>query len=174
VSFVQNFLRETDGGSRLAATTGAFVALMNDRCTVKVHPPTASDHFAQTAGDIEVYARKVLVSAYECKHRPLSLDDVRHGIHKGSRTTAREYIFVTASGTVPGQETSIRRTVLSPSLPFDVVLINIFEVAPAWAAGLNPTKRDAFGSVVERILREEMRRPEVANAAATIWNELEE
>ena len=46
--FVLEFLKESDGGSRLASVVGAFVRLLNSDETVKVYPPNYSDRFAQT------------------------------------------------------------------------------------------------------------------------------
>jgi hypothetical protein len=72
VSFVRKFLEQADGGARLVAVVGAFVKLLNEGIVVKVYPPNCSDKFAKTAGDIELFLEGKVVSAYECKQRPVT------------------------------------------------------------------------------------------------------
>jgi hypothetical protein len=98
VSFVQKFLEETDGGSRLVAVVGAYLTLMNAGFKVNVWPPNYSDKFAKTAGDVEIMHEQNVVSAYESKQRPLTLDDVKHGIKKAKEGGMLEYCFVYSDG----------------------------------------------------------------------------
>src|SRR5207302_5148964 len=98
VSFIDSFLQTTDGGSHLVAVVGAFVALLNEKSEVRVYPPNYSDKFAGTAGDVEIRFQQTLVSAYECKQRPLTLDDIQHGTRKAKAAGAREYCFVYSAG----------------------------------------------------------------------------
>jgi hypothetical protein len=171
--FVQEFLRETDGGAHLVAITGAFVTLLSEGFTVKVYPPTYADKFAKTSGDIEVFAEENLLSAYECKHRPLTLADVRHGIKKARENGIPEYVFVYAAGLAAGEEEAIKQEVDAAQEERDVALVNITTAARLWAVILNSHRRATFGETVATILREAMNRAEIANNAASLWNRLE-
>lgn len=173
VHFVEQFLRESDGGTRLASVVGAFIMLINEGYIVKVYPPNYSDKFAKTAGDIEIWHKRRMISAFECKHRPISLDDVNHGIRKATTHGVREYNFVGASGLVKGQEAEIREFIQTSASPVDVHLVDIFAVMREWAVLLNPVRRMKFGESVTRILQRDMHRSEVANQAAELWNSLE-
>ncbi len=172
VRFVERFLEDSDGGTRVAAIVGAFATLLNHGFDVNVYPPNYSDTFAKTAGDVEIMEKKKVVTAFECKHRPLNLDDVRHGIRKAQSAGVAEYCFVCAAGLSAGQENEIRHEISSANASIDVELFKISAVAPAWAAMLNPVRRRDFGELVTRILRTSMHRAEVANKAAELWNSL--
>jgi hypothetical protein len=174
LEFVWTFLREVDGGARLAAVTGAFITLLNEPGAVKVYQPTTSDKFAGTAGDIEIYSQNALVSAYECKHRPLTLEDVRHGIAKAREKACPEYCFVIAVGMAEGQEEDIREAIRDALTSIDVSVLGISEAMQPWAVALNPARRSRFGELVSSILRNAMRRHDVANVAAELWNSLGE
>jgi hypothetical protein len=173
LSFVQKFLQATNGGARLAAVTGAFLSLLSESYVVKVHQPTSADKFAETAGDIEVYVESKLYSAYECKHRPLNLDDIRHGIRKAREKGVLEYCFVTAEGLAKGQEKDVHRAVEEALDSLDVSVLDIVEAVKCWAVALNPVRGAQFGDRVATILRDDMRRHDTANAAADLWNSLE-
>ena len=173
LDFVQEFLKEGDSCARLVAVTGAFLSLLSESYTVKVYHSTASDQFAGTAGDIEVYAGKSLYSAYECKHRPLNLDDVRHGIDKSKTKGVPEYCFITAAGLAKGQEAAIRAEIKEEGDLLDVSLLDIQKAAKYWAVALNPARRNAVrgqgGFPAARLHA----RHDAANAAAEVWNLLE-
>jgi hypothetical protein len=173
VNFVREFLKESDGGSRLAAVVGAFIRLMNEGQTVKVYPPNYSDKFAKTSGDVEIHHAKATISAFECKHRPITIDDVRHGIKKARENGVPEYWFIGAGGLAPGQEKEIEAELRKSGESVDLHLIDVLKVLPTWAALLNPVRRGKFGETVAEILRDDMHRAEVANQAAETWNELE-
>ncbi len=173
VHFVRTFLTDTNGGSRLVAVVGAFFTLLNPNEAVKIYPPTYADKFAKTVGDIEVHSAEALVSACECKHRPLTLEDIHHGINKAKERRVPEYVFVHAAGLAAGKETEIVRAVEAASEERDVLLIDIHEAAPLWAAALNPLRRSAFGATILMILRERMKRPRIGKQATELWNSLE-
>ena len=172
LDFVREFLTEGDGGARLAAVTGAFISLLSESYEVKVYQSTTSDQFAGTAGDIEVFAAEELYTAYECKHRALNLDDVRHGIGKAQEKGVPEYCFVMAEGLVKGQERAIESEIEEALDTLDVSILDIHEVAKPWAVALNPIRRSQFGDRVASILRDSMRRHDTANVAAELWNSL--
>jgi hypothetical protein len=171
ISFINEFLAETDGGSRLVAVWGAFQALLSESGRIKVYSPNASDYFGKTAGDVEVYYDGVLVSASECKQRSLNLDDVLHGIKKSREKNVPEYLFVIASRVIKDQETAIRDAIAKHSREIDLAVVDIREQVPLLAIMLNPLRRSMFGTRVVELLRT-MRKFESANAAATIWNRL--
>lgn len=172
-NFVREFLRETSGGARLVAVTGAFVTLLTEGCNVKVYPPNYSDKFAKTAGDIEVFSSHKLIGAYECKHRPLNLTDVQHGIGKARENGLSDYSFVYAAGLESGQKDTINKEIAKNADELDLPVIDIWMASPLWAALLNPLRRARFGEQVVAILREMMKLAEVANQAAELWNSLE-
>jgi hypothetical protein len=172
VDFVEQFLQHSDGGARLASIVGAFITLVNEGFTVKVYPPNYSDRFAGTAGDVEIRVDKTVLSAFECKDRPISLDDIRHGIRKARETGVSEYNFIGTAGLVAGQEDESHAEILASGANVDLHLFDIRLVAPGWAAALNPVRRKRFGETVTRILRDEMHRSEAANQAAELWNQL--
>jgi hypothetical protein len=174
VDFVEQFLQESDGGTRLASVTGAFVALLNEGFTVRVYPPNYADQFAKTTGDVEIVDQKTVISAYECKHRPITIDDIKHGIKKAKAHGVAEYNFVGAVGLAPKQDDEIRQEIQTGGSALDLHLFDIHDVAPHWAAALNPVRRKRFGDAVVKILRDNMKRSEVANQAAELWNSLEE
>lgn len=170
ISFVDSFLQESDGGVRLVAVVGAFITLLNNGLEVKVYPPNFSDKFAKTAGDIEIHHDEKLLSAYECKHRPTNLDDIRHGIKKAKDKGVFEYCFVIGSGYSAGEEESIKSEILTTK-DLDVLLIDINTLSADWVSALNPIRRSKFGDVVANLLRQ-MKRSEVANKSAELWNSL--
>jgi hypothetical protein len=171
--FLNKFLQETAGGARLVAVTGAFITLLSESFTVKVYPPNYSDKFARTAGDIEIFAGEDLLSAYECKHRALTLDDIHHGLQKAKARGTPEYCFIYASGLADGEENAIENEIKKARKEMDASLVDIHIAAKLWAVVLNPQRRAEFGNTVTTILREAMKRAEVANTAAELWNSLE-
>jgi len=171
LKFIKQFLAETDGGARLVGVWGAFQALLSEVAKVKVYSPNASDFFGRTSGDVEVYRDGVLVSASECKQRPLNLDDVNHGIKKSLEKGVPEYLFVISAGVAEGQNAAIRKAILAHSKEVDLGLVDIWKQAGLLAAMLNPVRRAKFGDSVAELLRE-MRKFESANAAAELWNKI--
>jgi hypothetical protein len=173
IKFVEKFLQEADGGARLAGVWGAFTSLLTENGKVKVYSPNAADLYGKTAGDVEVYYDKILISASECKQRAMNLDDVNHGIGKALKKGVPEYNFVISAGTVRGQEAAINEAVHKNSGHLDLAIIDIHKEVHLLAAMLNPLRRATFGTVVVELLRE-MRKFESANAAAEIWNSITE
>lgn len=173
VDFVQKFLETSEGGTHLVAVVGAFVTLLNEGFDVRVYPPNVSDKFAKTAGDIEIREEKSLVSAYECKQRPVTIDDIRHGISKAKSAGVLEYCFVHSAGLASGQESEIQKEVLHEAENLDVLLLDIRDAIEEWAVVLNPVRRARFGTTVVNLLRDDMHRAEVASQAAALWNSLE-
>ena len=170
-TFIKQFLAETDGGSRLVGVWGAFQALLSENGKIKVYSPNASDFFGKTSGDMEVYYGNILVSASECKQRPLNVDDVNHGIKKSLENGVSEYLFVVSAGVVKGQKNAIKKAILAHADEVDVALLDIWKQAGVLAAMLNPSRRVKFGSAVVELLRK-MRKFESANAAVELWGRL--
>lgn len=171
LSFIKRFLEETDGGSRLVGVWGAFQALLSENGEIKVYSPNASDFFGKTSGDVEVYYDGVLVSASECKQRPLNLDDVSHGIKKALEKNVPEYLFIISAGIAEGQEAEIGEELRKHSTEVDSTVIDIWIHGRLMAYLLNPERRGKFGVTVVELLRR-MRKFESANEAATLWNDL--
>jgi hypothetical protein len=173
IDFCEKFLEKPDGGARLVAVVGAFVESLKDESTeVRIYPPNQSDKYAKVSGDIEVHKEEVCLSAYECKHRGMNLDDVTHGITKARENGVQEYIFVHAAGLVKKDETEIEDLIEETSEERDVMVIDVYDAIPFWAAMLNPSRREHFGTLVAEILLEDMKRDTSANEAATLWNSL--
>jgi hypothetical protein len=172
VEFARRLLEITDGGNPLVAVTGTFISLMNHGFSVKVYQTTSSDKFSKTAGDIEIYHDDQLVSAYECKQRPITLDDIRHGIRKAKENSLLEYVFVISNGYAANQQDAIRAEVGSID-ELDAIIIDMNSALPDWTAALNPKRRSVFGETAVGILRSNLRRKELADSAAEIWNSLE-
>lgn len=170
LEFIEEFLKVSDGGARLVGIWGAFQSLLCEDGDVRVYPPNASDRFSNTAGDVEVYYEDVLVSASECKDRPLNVDDVNHGIKKARGKNVPEYIFVMGGGMDGGQDL-IEKALLQHADEVDVVILDVREELKTLIAVLNPYRRSKFGAEVVEILRK-MRKFESANAAADLWNKL--
>jgi hypothetical protein len=171
MSFITEFLAESDGGCRLVGVWGGFQALLSENREIKVYSPNASDYFGKTSGDVEVYYDGVLVSASECKQRPLNLDDVNHGLKKSRENDVPEYLFVISAGVADGQENAIENALRDHADEVDSALLDIWKLAVPLAALLNPLRRSQFGGKVVELLRE-MRKFESANAAAGLWNRL--
>ena len=171
LDFIRVFLRESDGGCRLVGVWGAFQALMCENGKVKVYSPNSADFFAKTSGDVEVYYGEVLVSASECKQRPLHVDDVNHGIMKAMRNGVPEYLFVISEGFVNGHEGEARAAIERHNRNIDLGLINIWQSMETLAALLNPNRRARFGVTVVDLLRV-MRKHQSANIAAELWNSI--
>jgi hypothetical protein len=172
--FLQRFLQCGDGGARLVAVAGTFLKLFNEGLDVRAYHPNAPDAFAGTAGDIEIKDSGRLIAAFECKDRPLTLDDVLHGLGKGWRSHALEYSFIYSQGLASRQEVAIRDAVDEARRERDVGLIEFAAVCGPWSSALNSLKRNRFGSVIAETLRAEMRLSDLANTAADLWNELSE
>jgi len=171
IAFVEEFLQKSDGGARLVGVWGTFTLLMTEQGKVKVYSPNAAELYGKTAGDVEVYYKKNLISASECKQRPMSLDDVNHGISKALRKGVPEYYFVISAGIVPNQEASITKAISDHIKQVDLAVLDIHQEVDVLAAMLNPLRRGEFGRVVADLLRQ-MRKFESANAAAEIWNRI--
>lgn len=171
LTFIKTFLEETDGGARLVAVWGAFQQLLSENAEVKVYSPNVSDYFGGTSGDVEVYYDKLLVSASECKQRPLNLDDVNHGLRKSREKSVPEYLFVYSAGLADGQEATIKAAIAAHVKEVDSILLYIWKVGVPLAMMLNPVRRAKFGACVVDLLRA-MRKFESANAAADLWNTL--
>lgn len=172
VRFSHEIIAEADGGARLVAIWGAFQTLLNESCEVKVYSPNAADFFSKTAGDVEVYLEDKLVSASECKQRPLTLDDVQHGIGKATKNQVPEYLFVISAGLEAGQEDQIGDKLRDISTSIDTTIITLNELSVfLLAASLNPIRRARFGETTVNLLRK-MRKFDSANRAAEIWNKI--
>jgi hypothetical protein len=172
VDFVDQFIQEADGGARLVAVWGAFVSLSaDDDAEVKVYSPNMADKFAKTAGDVEVRYEKKVVSASECKQRPLNHDDVKHGLKKANENGLSEYLFVISAGVDANDKEEIQKTLKAASGKVDSAVIEIAEETERYARSLNPVRRAKFGLEVVVHLRN-MRKFESANAAVDLWNEL--
>lgn len=98
LEFIDVFLQETDGGSRLVGIWGAIMTLISESGKISVTSPNAADEFGGTAGDVQIFYNETLVAASECKHRPLNLDDVKHGIKKALEKGVSEYHCIIAAG----------------------------------------------------------------------------
>jgi len=171
VRFIEAFLQDTDGGSRLVGIWGAIMALISENGRILVTSPNTADEFAKTAGDVQVFYNDTLVAASECKHRPLNLDDVKHGIRKALEKKVPEYHFVIAAGFAPGQEKQIKEELEKYSTEVDLLLVDIWHTNTLLAGILNPIRRARFGETVVELLRA-MRRFESANQAAELWNKI--
>ena len=167
--FCREFLVEADGGARLVAVWGAFVSLLTEEATIKVESPNASDQFSKTAGDVEVSYDKTVVSASECKQRPLNSDDVLHGLSKAKRRGVPEYLFVISAGIAAGHEAGVATAISEGAKSTDTALVNIHNELPWLVRSLNPKRRGLFGDLVVTLCRD-MRKFESANAAAVLWN----
>ncbi len=171
IDFVNELLEDPEGGASLVAVTGAFALLLNAPFQVKVYPPNVSDKYAGTAGDIEIFYGKKVISAFECKHRPLAHDDVIHGCNKAKEIGLTDYHFVYADGLAKGDTGRIKKTV-ETSEELDLHLEDIHVCLPFWASLLNPVRRATFGITVSELLRTNMKLPDAANRAAELWNEI--
>jgi len=171
LEFINEFLQETDGGSRLVSIWGAIISLISESGKISVTSPNTADEFGGTAGDVQIYYNGKLVAASECKHRPLNLDDVKHGIKKALEKKVPEYHFVIAAGLAPGQEAQIIKELDDYSTKVDLLLIDIWSVKKLLAGMLNPVRRARFGKTVVELLRT-MRKFESANQAVELWNRI--
>lgn len=171
MEFLKRFLEKADGGARLVAVWGAFNTLLSPDADVKVYSPNTSDYFSKTAGDVEVRYEKAIVSASECKQRPLNLDDVSHGLKKARTMGVQEYLFIISDGFAPEQEEKIKEVIDECSDSIDSRVMSIYKVASLYATMLNPKRRALFPVEVVRLLRD-MRKFESANEAAEIWNQI--
>lgn len=168
-SFLAHFLRKADGGARLVATWAAILKLTNEDAEVRVYNPNSSDTYAKTTGDIEVFEEGILVSASECKHRPLNLDDIEHGLQKNRMGT--EYVFVTAAGLQRGQENLILLRIIDAHKNADVSLIDAHTEFPLFLKMLGPHRRKKFGPTVGDLLTD-MKEFDCADEAVDLWNKL--
>lgn len=167
--FIDMFLQKTDGGARLVAVWAAIMALITEEAKISVTSPNTSDQFGQRAGDVEIHYEEVLVAASECKHRPLNLDDVKHGLSKAIERGVPEYHFVIAAGVKPGQTSQIEEELAAHSGKLDLLLVDIWQSKTLLAGILNPIRRARFGGLVVGFLRD-MRKFKSADIAAELWN----
>jgi hypothetical protein len=167
--FIHEFLQKANGGARLVAIWAAITRLTNDDAEVKAYNPNQSDEYSGTIGDVEVFFEGTLASATECKHRPINLDDVEHGLRKN--TAGAEYIFVIAAGFHVAQENAIRDRIAQAAKVGDVSLIEAEHEFPILLKLVGPHRRRRLGSVVAEILRD-MREFGAAEEASMLWNGL--
>lgn len=171
LEFIAEFLQETDGGSRLVAIWATIMALTSEGFKVTVTSPNSSDKFAKTVGDVEIRYGDTLVAAAECKHRPLTLTVVKHGIKKAIDSRVPQYHFVTADGLAESEDGEITNELDAHASEVDLLLVDIWEMNTFIAAILNPVRRAQFGETVVDLLRD-MRKFESANRAAELWNKV--
>jgi hypothetical protein len=170
VRFARQCLLESDGGSRLVAVWAAIQSLLCVDCEVRVLSPNAADTFTGAAGDVEVFYKNTLISVSECKQRPLTCDDVKHGIKKANRHSVSEYLFITTDGIKDGHAAEINAYINSVS-GVDVTLFELNRDAGFIISLLNPMKREQFPTLVVSYLRQ-MRHFAPANNVAEIWNKI--
>ena len=168
-TFLAQFLTKADGGARLVAIWASILKLTNEDADVRVYNPNSSDTYAKTTGDVEVFEEETLVSASECKHRPLNLDDIEHGLQKNR--TGTEYVFVTAAGLQRGQESLIMHRIRDARKGADVSLIDAHAEFPLFLKMLGPHRRKNFGPIVGELLRN-MKEFDCAEEAVDLWNNL--
>lgn len=167
--FVSEFLGRADGGARLVALWAAMLRLSDEESDVRAHNPNQSDEYSGTIGDVEVFMEGELLSASECKHRPISLDDIEHGLAKNK--VGAEYIFVIAAGFQENQETAVRNRIVEAASQADVSLIEAEHDFVTMLKMMGPHRRKRLGSTVASVLKE-MREFNCADEAGTIWNKL--
>ena len=167
--FVQEFLQKAAGGARLVALWVAMLQLSDEDSEVKAYNPNQSDAFAGTIGDVEVFIEGDLVSASECKHRPINLEDVEHGLRKN--TSGAEYIFVIAAGFETQQEENIRKKIAQAGELGDISLVEAQSEFASVLKILGPHRRRRLGTAVTVLLRT-MREFESAEEAAALWSRL--
>lgn len=166
--FVREFLKVSDGGTRLVSVVAAFVRLSNPRADVKVYAPNVSDKFGKTAGDVELYLNNKLISAFECKDRPFGANDITHGLNKAAKRAVPEYIFISGSNVQTSEEDLSKA---GEQAGIDTWCISINDVIDSWCLILNPRRRAMFGRVVVQNLIT-MRRSEVAKIAQELWERI--
>ena len=167
--FVQEFLQKAAGGARLVALWVAMLQLSDEDSEVKAYNPNQSDAFAGTIGDVEVFIEGDLVSASECKHRPINLEDVEHGLRKN--TSGAEYIFVIAAGFETQQEENIRKKIAQAGELGDISLVEAQSEFASVLKILGPHRRRRLGPAVTVLLRT-MREFASAEEAAALWSRL--
>ena len=167
--FLKKILLISDGGSILVAIWASFLELISEPESVRSYEPNASDKFAKTTGDIETFVDGKLVSAVDCKQRPLNGDDVFHGIKKAVEARISEYVFVYSQGIESQSDKTIRDAISINEGKLDILLIDIWDELPRVVRLLNPSQRSKFGDTIVNRLRK-MRRFETANNIADIWN----
>lgn len=170
LEFIAAFLKEAGGGSRLVAVWGALLSLSNEEAEVRVYNPNQSDEFSGTLGDVEVVVNENVISASECKHRPLTLDDVEHGL--GKNRIGAEYLFIVAAGLQKGQENAIMERIGRANQEGDVSLIDAHRELTPMLKLIGAHRRQKFGQCVVELLKS-MREFNTADSAASLWNELE-
>jgi len=171
IEFTEKFLVKAEGGARLVAIWASYLQLINEQSKIGVYSPNQADRFAKTTGDVEVFHKGLLISSCECKHRPLNIDDVQHGIRKAIEHGIPEYIFVCASGIANGQENEINKIIKSNSSSLDLSIIDIWKEWSIFVKTLNPKRRAYFGDSVVKVLRD-IRKFDSANEAAELWGAL--
>jgi hypothetical protein len=169
ISFVSRFLEKTDGGARLVAVWAALLKLSDDRADVdvKAYNPNQSDKFSGTIGDVEVFEKGELVSASECKHRPVNIDDVEHGLAKN--LSGAEYIFVLASGFAVDMEKPVKDRIAHAAGELNVSIVEEKEFPTILK--LLGERRKKLGPLVVKFLTE-MREFTCADEAAALWTDL--
>jgi hypothetical protein len=169
IRFIHEFLRMANGGAGLVAVWAAMIQLTDDDAEVRAYNPNQSDEYSGTIGDVEVFVDDLLISATECKHRPINLDDVEHGLRKN--IGGAEYIFVIADGFHGTQEKAIRDRIAQAGKVGDVSLVEAQHEFPTILKVMGPHRRKRLGSAVAEILQA-MREFGAAEGASTLWNGL--
>lgn len=164
--FLEKFLSgSADGGSRLTAVVGVFVAAFNSDARVRVYKPNVSDRYAEHAGDVELIVDKKVTSAYECKDKPYNDSDIQNDIAKGQEHGLFEYVFVSGFHSEEIEydfSNDIERTGL------DLYSVHLPDVLDKWTLALSVKKRTEFvKNVIDNLVS--MRRDDVAKVAKEIW-----
>jgi len=170
--FLNRFLQKPAGGARLVAVWGALLRLTHNEAEaeIRVYNPNESSEYSGMFGNVEVYAGEKIVSGSECKHRPLSLDDVEHSLRKNK--PGIECVFVTSAGLQPGEEQAVKNRIAAAARTSDVSLVDANRDFAAFLKLLGP-HRQRLGQCVTELLRK-MREFDSADEAARLWNKLRE
>ena len=154
----------------MVAVVATFLKLLNPGNEVRAYPPNFADKFSKTAGDIELREGGRVLSAIECKDRPLNPTDITHGIRKAHEKGVGEYIFVTGFGIGPPEIDPGR---LGEEKGIDSSYASIDDILICLGMGLNQKRRASFVEILVQTLSE-MHRLESAKTAASLWNEITE
>lgn len=128
-SVIQDYLRTSNLGERLAAVTAGVLAAQyyiadRDKVYIKVDHVNVADENSNAAGDIEVFDNKeeeALLQAIEVKDKPATKSDIQHSIASGRRHGLGEYLFVAGKSFRSSEWDRAREEIENASIEFIVL-----------------------------------------------------
>jgi hypothetical protein len=123
---VEEYLRQTGGGERLAAVAAGVVETVHGRAgsdewSVTADQVNIPDEQSSAAGDIELFREGDLQYAYEVKDKPVAENDIHHSVEKAQANELGEYLYLVGDGFETGEQQGAKQA--AAEAPIELLLV---------------------------------------------------